>query len=552
MSKAAVPLEIMSTHLAIVGRTGSGKTYAAKGLVERLLEANRRVIVLDPTGAWWGLRSMADDTPGFPIAVIGGEHGDVPLAEGDAGKVAEWLIGKGASAVIDLSELLLSERHRFVERFAEAVYRINKAPLHLVVDEADEFMPQNPLPECRRMLGNMDRIVRRGRIKGFRVTLITQRPAVLSKNVLTQANTLIAMKLMAPQDRKAIEAWIQGQGDETAGREVLNTLARLKRGEGWLWAPDAGLLERRTFPAIRTFDSSRAPEDGEVIEEPRAAASLDVGELRALLAADEPENSGINVAQERHSSAPDPAAIQSAYDAGFTAGYEQGYREGHFKGRNSATEQAADWLKILPEAIKAQLAERTGMGPDETPAPNIPPAHATYQDDRPKPPIRMNGHAGSPAPGPASKDGKRRILIALAQFPAGLSQQRLALLAQLIRGSGTWTKYLGALRSAGLVEGGETLRITPAGLKAVGPFEPLPTGEALRRYWADWLGGGGERRIFETLLAVYPKSMSTHQCAARSRLVLGSGTWTKYLGRLRSLKLVTGRGELRASEELFQ
>ena len=42
-----IPLEIMATHVAIVGKTGSGKTYTAKGLVERLLEANRRVIVLD-------------------------------------------------------------------------------------------------------------------------------------------------------------------------------------------------------------------------------------------------------------------------------------------------------------------------------------------------------------------------------------------------------------------------------------------------------------------------------------------------------------------------
>lgn len=56
------------------------------------------------------------------------------------------------------------------------------------------------------------------------------------------------------------------------------------------------------------------------------------------------------------------------------------------------------------------------------------------------------------------KDGKRRILIALAQFPAGLSQQRLAMLAQLIRGSGTWTKYLGKLRSLKLVTGRGELR----------------------------------------------------------------------------------------------
>ena len=46
-----VPLEALSQHLAIVGKTGTGKTYMAKGLVEWLLDLERRVCVIDPTGA---------------------------------------------------------------------------------------------------------------------------------------------------------------------------------------------------------------------------------------------------------------------------------------------------------------------------------------------------------------------------------------------------------------------------------------------------------------------------------------------------------------------
>lgn len=45
---------------AFVGTTGSGKTYAAKGAVETMLAERRRVIIIDPTGAWYGLRSGAD------------------------------------------------------------------------------------------------------------------------------------------------------------------------------------------------------------------------------------------------------------------------------------------------------------------------------------------------------------------------------------------------------------------------------------------------------------------------------------------------------------
>jgi molybdopterin-guanine dinucleotide biosynthesis protein len=44
-------------HIAVLGKTGSGKTFAVKGIVEHLLERGRRVGIVDPTGAWWGLRS---------------------------------------------------------------------------------------------------------------------------------------------------------------------------------------------------------------------------------------------------------------------------------------------------------------------------------------------------------------------------------------------------------------------------------------------------------------------------------------------------------------
>ena len=40
--------DALDDRIAIVGTAGSGKTYAAKGFVERLLEAGARVSVVDP------------------------------------------------------------------------------------------------------------------------------------------------------------------------------------------------------------------------------------------------------------------------------------------------------------------------------------------------------------------------------------------------------------------------------------------------------------------------------------------------------------------------
>jgi hypothetical protein len=112
----------------------------------------------------------------------------------------------------------------------------------------------------------------RGRVRGFIPWLITQRPAVVHKDVLSQADILIAMKLTASQDRDAIGAWIEGQADRQEGKRILGELPRLQQGEGYLWAPGHGVLRQVRFPTIHTFDSSRTPRRGERLAVPRAPA----------------------------------------------------------------------------------------------------------------------------------------------------------------------------------------------------------------------------------------------------------------------------------------
>ena len=96
--------------------------------------------------------------------------------------------------------------------FAKALYEANEEPLHLVLDEADLWAPQRPLPDQTGLLGHIEEIVRRGRVRGFIPWLITQRPAVVHKDVLSQADILIAMKLTASQDRDAARSRVRPTG----------------------------------------------------------------------------------------------------------------------------------------------------------------------------------------------------------------------------------------------------------------------------------------------------------------------------------------------------
>jgi len=202
-----LPLSALNGRLAIVGTSGSGKTYAAKGLVERLMDGGGRVCVVDPLGVWWGLRAGADggDAGGYPVVVFGGRHADIAFDDGMGAALGRLLGTHPLACVVDLSELGSSGARRlFMTAFAKALHEANTEPLHLVLDEADLWAPQRVQPGGHDLLGRVEEIVRRGRVRGFVPWLITQRPAVLHKDVLSQADILVSMKLMASQDREAL------------------------------------------------------------------------------------------------------------------------------------------------------------------------------------------------------------------------------------------------------------------------------------------------------------------------------------------------------------
>jgi hypothetical protein len=142
-------------------------------------------------------------------------------------------------------------------------------------------------------------------------------------------------------------------------------------------------------------------------------------------------------------------------------------------------------------------------------------------------------------------------LTALAQYPEGRSKVQVAVLTGYAATGGGFNNYLGALRSQGLIQGdGDKLRITEAGVRELGLWERLPTGSDLVDYWRNRLGKA-ERLILETLTQAYPAGLNKEEVAARAGYEANGGGFNNALGRLRTLELVQGRGELRASENLF-
>jgi Mn-dependent DtxR family transcriptional regulator len=146
--------------------------------------------------------------------------------------------------------------------------------------------------------------------------------------------------------------------------------------------------------------------------------------------------------------------------------------------------------------------------------------------------------------------GERTVLRAIAQYPDGAERDQLTVLTGYKRS--TRDTYIQRLSLAGLVEvSGSGIRTTDAGVDALGSdFEPLPQGEELQAYWLDRLPEG-ERRILEVLLKDYPESVGRDVLSEETQYK--RSTRDTYLQRLQSRRLVedVGRGEVRASANLF-
>jgi hypothetical protein len=158
----------------------------------------------------------------------------------------------------------------------------------VVVDEGDAIAPQRPQPNEARMLGAAEDLVRRGGQRGIGTMFITQRSAVLNKNVLTQVQVLIALRTIAPQDLKAMDEWIDVHGEPDQRKTLMASLPSLPVGEAWVWSPgwptEAGIFQRVKVAPIETFDSGATPKPGEKRVEPRLVSPVDMDRIRDLMA----------------------------------------------------------------------------------------------------------------------------------------------------------------------------------------------------------------------------------------------------------------------------
>ncbi len=553
----ALPVSLCTQSIAVLAKKGAGKSYLAAVISEELHAAGIPPIIIDPTGAHWGLKAGADShTEGLPFVVFGGSHADLPLSE-DAGEMIATAITENLfPAILDLSLFRKGQVNRFLTAFFETLYLKNREVIHLVCDEADAYAPQKPFAEQARTLGAMEDIVRRGRIRGIGVTLITQRPQVLNKDVLTQCDILVAMRLIHPKDIGAIREWIAVHGDPDKAKKLIASLPSLPTGTAWFWAPEFGdLFERVKIRTRRTFDSSATPKPGQSRKMPTKLAAVDLAKLGEAI------QEATRQIQEN-----DPAALRAEIArlrkaAGAAAAVpvvrietkiervpvlDQAEREkltailstiGRMETELQATTRE---FGQLSERINAATAPQPANGRSllesgryvPTPAGSMVPREAVQTGTR----------------DPALGKGEHVILSACIQYPAGVTRQQLTVLCGYKKSSRDL--FIQKLRARGYVQGFDSITATSAGIGAAGTIERLPAGNELRAYWLKKLPMG-ERRVLAVICEDYPAPIERDAISERTGYKKSSRDL--FLQKLTSRGIVMphNRGLVRAADQLF-
>lgn len=596
-----IPDQVLSQHVAILGKTRSGKTNSAKLAIEQVAAAGSRVCIIDPIKAdYWGLTSSADGKkPGLPFHIIGGAHGHVPLHAGAGAAIAE-VVASGALrlSIIDMEQFGPRESSPFFAAFMEAIFKKIVGVLYLVIDEAHLFAPKEGRGDESMATYWFKRMASGSGSKGVRLIVSTQRVQELHNTVLSNCDTVIAHRVTFPEDQKRISDWVASHASKDVLAEVKRSLPNLQRGEAWICSGEVGIFERRQLPLCSTYDNSRTPTEDDQRREVKTA-QIDQAALRGIIGeavkeaeANDPKLLRAKIAdlerkfdKSARTVQTDPAAIEKARVEGAKArdkewepivkSLERWNRDlvGRMGNAERTAAELAALLHVNGEAPKTELprapsietaavrAQRGANTPDRRGGLQSPGQSGLMaKASRPAHERLAPAHAKvtrTPLGSPALADSQlgkceRAILQVLAQHPDGCRSGKLTLLVGY-RFSGGFRNSLAALRTGGLIEGENsgTMRLTEAGLEC-GPFDPLPEGQDLIDYWLRHPSlSKCAREILSTLINSPEGATAEELCQATGYEF--SGGFRNALSDLRTAGLIVGanRERMRAAETLL-
>lgn len=219
---------------AVLASSGMGKSYLTGVIAEETLENGGLLCIIDPEGEYFTLAER------YPMLIVGGEHAMLPLSEDAIDLYVQAMLETNLSLVFDLSEYLDHEQQELYAQIAESLFHqetMIRKKVRIIVEESQIFAPQR-LASAGGGKGkkkwdpvnSSQKLAKRGRKRAIDSLWATQRPASLSKDILSQCNRFWFGGITAEQDYKAIKPFLTEAGIS------FNSIKELQPGEFYFYS----------------------------------------------------------------------------------------------------------------------------------------------------------------------------------------------------------------------------------------------------------------------------------------------------------------------------
>ena len=241
-------VELLTGRGFVTGKSGSGKSNSASVIAEKLLDNGFGLLIVDIDGEYYGLKEE------YEILHAGAdEECDIQITADHAEKLATLALEQNVPIILDVSSYLdeskAEEVLTSVSRSLFAKAKKQKQPFLLLVEEVHEYIPENgSVGECGRML---IKIGKRGRKHGLGICGISQRPADVKKDFITQCDWLLWHRLTWNNDTKVVGRILDN--------EYAEAVEDLDDGEGFLMTDWMDSVQRVQFYRKQTFDAGATP-----------------------------------------------------------------------------------------------------------------------------------------------------------------------------------------------------------------------------------------------------------------------------------------------------
>ncbi|MGC8537557.1 MAG: ATP-binding protein [Candidatus Micrarchaeia archaeon] len=206
---------VMTGRGCVIGQSGSGKSFLLGVIAEELCKINLPFLVIDTEGEYHNLKNAFK-----AIWVSNSSDADISL-DVDYSKLLSESLSGNVPIIFDISDVV--DQSSYVYSILASLYDLEDKmhlPYLVIIEEADKFAPQ--VTHTKKNM--IEEISVRGRKRGIGLMIATQRPANISKNVLSQCSYGFVGKLTIDNDISAIDILF-------SSRQLRDSIVRLSQGE---------------------------------------------------------------------------------------------------------------------------------------------------------------------------------------------------------------------------------------------------------------------------------------------------------------------------------